>query len=245
RALAEPRPAGWREDLERRAAAATPRDFRAAILAGPEPALIAECKRTSPVRGRLEEAYDVARRARAYAAGGASALSILTNADFEGSLADLETARAAVDVPLLRKDFVLDPVQLLEARAGGADMVLLIVRILDAGTLRALCAEAHRIGLQVLIEIHAEAELEPALAAGPDLLGVNHRDLATFEVEPTLLGRIAPRLPPGLPMVAESGLRGGADVLAAHAAGARAVLVGETLMRAADPEAMVRQLLGG
>jgi indole-3-glycerol phosphate synthase len=241
--LARRRPGDGLERLESMAAAAAPRDFRAAILAGPAPALIAECKRASPVRGRLEEGYDPARRARAYAAGGASAVSVLTNADFEGSLADLAAARAAVEVPLLRKDFVVDPVQLLEARAHGADCVLLIARILAPAELAALAREARRLGLQTLVEVHDESEVDAALAAGPDLLGVNHRNLATFDVDASLFARVAPMLPAGLPMVAESGLRDRADVLAAGASGARAVLVGETLMRAADPEAACRALL--
>jgi indole-3-glycerol phosphate synthase len=224
--------------------APAPRDFAAALNDGPEPALIAECKKRSPSRGLLDAAYDVAARARAYADAGASAISILTSADFEGRLEDLQQARAATEAPLLRKDFVIDPVQLLEARAYGADAVLLIARIVPPGLLAELAARARELALQTLVEIHDEAELELALAALPDMIAVNQRDLETFEVDPGLFARVAPALPDGVSMVAESGFKTRPEVLAAAAAGARAVLVGETLMRAADPAATVRELLG-
>ncbi|MHB8507594.1 MAG: indole-3-glycerol phosphate synthase TrpC [Candidatus Dormibacteria bacterium] len=243
-ALAEPFPAAHTADLERRAAAYQPLDFRAALLAAPAPALIAECKHRSPVRGPLVDRYDVPSRARAYAAGGAVALSILTNADFWGSLEHLAAARGAVAVPLLRKDFLLEESQLLEARAFGADCVLLIARILPGGRLGRLAAAARAVGLQVMVEVHAADEVGRALEVGPDLLGVNHRDLATFEVDPGLFAAVAPLLPAEVPMVAESGLRTRAEVLAAGEAGASAVLVGETLMRAEDPAAMAAELAG-
>ena len=150
----------------------------------------------------------------------------------------------AVRLPLLRKDFVVDPVQLLEARAFGADCVLLIARVLDSGQLSDLVDRARELSLQTLIEVHHEREVEGALAAAPDLLGVNHRNLETFEVDPSLFARVASLVPEATPMVAESGMSTRADVEAAAAAGARAVLVGEALMRAADPAAKVRELLG-
>lgn len=228
----------------RAAAAAAPLDFAGAIKGGPTPALIAECKRRSPIKGLLREDYDVARIAVAYQAGGASTLSILTNPDFDGELEHLAQARGAVGLPLLRKDFVIDPFQLLEARAYGADCVLLIARILEAGQLQELVQQAQVLGMQAMVEVYDEAEVEAAVAAEPDLLGVNNRDLATFELNPALFARVAPQLPAGLPMVAESGIATRADVLAAKAAGARAVLVGESLMRAYDPARKARELLG-
>lgn len=239
---ADPPDAGRLRELA--ADAPATRDFAAALNDGPEPALIAECKKRSPSKGLLDAGYDVAARAEAYAGAGATAISILTSVDFEGSLDDLATARAAADVPLLRKDFVIDPLQLLEARARGADAVLLIARIVAPGLLAELATRARELGLQTLVEIHDELELAHALAALPDMIGVNQRDLDTFEVQPGLFARIAPALPDGVAMIAESGFKTRAEVLAAAAAGARAVLVGETLMRAADPAAMVRELLG-
>ncbi|MEA2645869.1 MAG: indole-3-glycerol phosphate synthase, partial [Chloroflexota bacterium] len=221
-----------------------PRDFAGALLAGPEPALVAECKRRSPVKGVLAEEYDAADIARDYEAGGASAVSVLTNADFDGTLDHLARVWAAVRLPLLRKDFVVDSVQLLEARAHGADCVLLIARILDRAELAEMVDRAHELGLQVLVEVHEEAEVEAALASAPDLLGVNQRNLETFEVDAGLAARVAAGLPDTLHLVAESGFASRADVVAAGAAGARAVLVGETLMRAADREAKVRELVG-
>jgi indole-3-glycerol phosphate synthase len=224
--------------------AAAPRDFVGAIKDGPHPALIAECKRRSPVRGLLDADYDIADRVRAYISAGASAVSVLTNADFDGELAHLDAARAAVDAPLLRKDFIIDPLQLLEARAHGADAVLLIARILEPASLAELASRARDIGLQTLIEIHDESELDAAVSARPDMLGVNQRELATFEVIDGLFAVVARSLPEGIPMVAESGLKSREDVAAASAAGARAVLVGEALMTADDPAAKVRELLG-
>jgi indole-3-glycerol phosphate synthase len=194
--------------------------------------------------GLLDAGYDVADRARAYVAAGASAVSVLTNADFDGELAHLDAARSAVDAPLLRKDFIIDPLQLLEARAHGADAVLLIARILEPASLAELASRARDIGLQTLIEIHDQSELDAAVSARPDMLGVNQRELATFEVIEGLFAAVARGLPEGIPMVAESGLKTREDVAAASAAGARAVLVGEALMTAHDPAAKVRELLG-
>lgn len=244
-ALALPRPADYEAGLSTAARGRRCRDFRAALLAPRPPALIAECKKRSPSKGLLDGAYDPATRARAYQSGGAAAVSVLTSPDFDGSLADLDAVAAAVSIPILRKDFILEEVQVLEAAAHGADCILLIARILSEARVAELTAVAHGLGLQVLVEVHDENELDVALPAGPDLLGVNHRNLDTFEVDPGLFQRVAPRLPRGLPMVAESGMGTRQDVLAAGAAGAAAVLVGEALMRAPDPQAKVRELCGG
>jgi len=231
--------------LREEAATRRPRDFRAAIEAGPRPALLAEFKRRSPSKGDLRPGAELAAYCAAYAAAGASALSILTNPDFAGDLDDLRQARRAVDVPLLRKDFVVDQVQVLEAAAAGADCVLLVARIVSAGQLAELAAAAHELGLQTLVEVYAEAELAAALAAAPDLLGVNSRDLATFAVDTSKFSRVAAALPSGLPLVAESGVTSRAEALTAAAAGARAVLVGEALMVAEDPLWAAQALLGG
>jgi indole-3-glycerol phosphate synthase len=218
-------------------------DFVGALKDGPEPALIAECKRRSPTRGLLDPSYDVVTRAQAYVEAGAAAVSVLTNADFDGSLDDLARARSA-GAPVLRKDFIVDPVQLLEARACGADAVLLIARIVEPGLLAQMTSQCRDLGIQMLVEVHDESELEAALAARPDMIGVNQRNLETFGVNPELFARVAPQLPSGMPMIAESGFQTREEVLAAAAAGARAVLIGEALMTAPDPAAKIRELLG-
>jgi indole-3-glycerol phosphate synthase len=220
------------------------RDFAGALQAGPRPSLIAECKRRSPVTGLIAERYDVGHIARDYEVGGASAISVLTDPHFDGALAHLSQAWSAVKLPLLCKDFVVDAVQLLEARAHGADAVLLIARILDAAQMVDLVDRAHELGLQVLLEVYDEAEVDDAVAAAPDLLGVNHRNLASFDLDPTIFARVSARLPVGVTMVAESGFDNRDQVVAAGDAGARAVLVGTSLMRAADRPAKVRELLG-
>jgi indole-3-glycerol phosphate synthase len=220
-------------------------DFRAAIEGGPRPALIAECKRRSPSKGMLRENYSVTELVKAYEAAGVSAISVLTNADFDGTLAHLAEASAAVGrTPLLRKDFIIDERQLLEAAAYGADCVLLIARILPGDQLNNLAEAARALRLQTLIEVYEEGELDTALAAQPDLLGVNSRDLATFTVDNSKLAQMAGRLPPGMPLVAESGVSTRDGMMAASAAGARAVLVGEALVTAADPASRARELLG-
>jgi indole-3-glycerol phosphate synthase len=220
------------------------RDFRGAIESGPRPALIAEFKRRSPSKGVLREHASVVDHCRAYAAAGASAISILTNPDFGGSMVDLREARDAVDVPLLRKDFIVDERQLLEAAAHGADAVLLVTRIVAPAQLVELAAAARELNLQTLVEVYEESELDAALAARPDLLGVNSRDLATFEVDAARFERVAAKLPAGLPLVAESGVQTREHMVAARDGGARAVLVGETLMVAPDPYMAAWILLG-
>lgn len=237
----------------RRAVAAAPpaRGFRAAV-AGGDPAapdagavaVIAEVKRRSPSRGDLRPDLDPAALAGAYRAGGAAAVSVLTEPlHFGGSPEDLQKVRAAVDLPVLRKDFVTVPYQVWEARAWGADAVLLIVAALDAPLLADLLAEAEAAGLDALVEVHTRDEAAVAAAAGAGLIGVNARDLATLTVDLSRFATVCEALPAGATLVAESGIRTRADVEAAAAAGAHAVLVGESLVLAADPEAAIAQLL--
>jgi indole-3-glycerol phosphate synthase len=232
-------------ELERQVAAAPPvRDFRAALAAGPGIRLIAEVKKASPSAGVLRADFDPVAIARTYAASGAAALSVLTDEPFfQGSLAYLQAIRAAVDLPLLRKDFLLDRYQVLEARAAGADAVLLIAEILDDAALRHLLCEAEAQGMQALVELYEPANLPRVLAAGARLVGVNNRDLRTFvtRLEHTL--ELAPRLPANCVLVSESGIRTRADIDRLAAAGVKAVLIGETFMRAPDVGAKVRELL--
>jgi indole-3-glycerol phosphate synthase len=227
------------------AGAPPPRGLRRAVRRGPDgPRLVAEVKRRSPSRGDIRVDLDPAALAAAYAAGGAAAVSVLTEPrHFAGSPEDLLAVRAAVDLPVLRKDFVTTPYQVWEARAWGADAVLLIVAALDAAALRALLAEATAAGLDALVEVHPVAAAAAAAAAGATLVGVNARDLATLEVDPGRFAAVRDALPGGAVLVAESGIRDRAGVQAAADAGADAVLVGETLVRASDPAATVRDLL--
>ena len=235
-----------RRDLERRAArAAEPPEFGAALAAGPAVAVIAEIKRKSPSAGALWHEGDVAALARTLESAGAAALSVLTEPEhFGGALDDLSRAAAAVRVPVLRKDFILDPVQLYEARAHGAAAVLLIVRILEAGRLAELAAAARAIGLATLVEVHRPAELETALAAQPAAVGVNARDLDTLAMDRGLIEGLIGKIPAGRVAVAESGLSRRAEVEAVAARGADAVLVGAAIAGAADPAAAVRALAG-
>lgn len=218
----------------RRVASAAPavRDF-AAALRGPSVGVIAEIKRASPSKGVLAESVDPADLAGRYAAGGADAISVLTELHrFGGSLEDLAAARAAVDLPLLRKDFLFDPYHLYQARAVGADAVLLIVAMLDRAALRDLIALSLELGLTPLVEVHAEDEVDRALQAGARVVGINNRDLHTFEVDLAVTERLRPLLPPGLTVVGESGVVGASEVARLRAAGVDAILVGEALMRA-------------
>ena len=230
--------------LRDQAGAGRRRDFAGAVELGPRPALIAEFKRRSPSKGALCEDAVLGDFCRAYEQAGASAISVLTNPDFGGSLLDLRQARDLVDLPLLRKDFIVDERQLLEAAANGADCVLLVVRIVSPAQLVELAAAARELSLQALVEVYEESELESALAARPDLLGVNSRDLATFAVDTSKFERVAARLPNGMPLVAESGVTSQEQAAAAAHAGARAVLVGEALMTASNPAEKVHELLG-
>jgi indole-3-glycerol phosphate synthase len=221
-----------------------PRGFRAA-LAGPAMSVIAEVKRRSPSKGDLAPGLDPATLAASYREGGASALSVLTDVSFfGGSPADLAAARAAVDLPVLRKDFTVSAADVCDARLMGADAVLLIVAALDDRELAELHALARSLDLDVLVEVHDEPELERALAVGADLVGVNQRDLVTFEVDTARAVRVAAAMPADVVRVAESGVRSRADVAALEAAGYHAVLVGETLVTAPDAGAAVADLLG-
>ncbi|RKT78179.1 indole-3-glycerol phosphate synthase [Terracoccus luteus] len=204
-------------------------------------AVIAEVKRSSPSKGALADIPEPGVLARAYAAGGASAISVLTEQRrFGGSLADLDVVRSAVPTPLLRKDFTVDAYQVTEARAHGADLVLLIVAALDDALLRDLHEQARSLGMTALVEVHDAAELDRALALGPALVGVNARNLKTLEVDPRTVTDLLPRIPAGVVAVAESGVTGPADVETYVRAGAGAVLVGEALVRHGDPTGAIR-----
>ena len=225
-----------------------PRPFRAALArpAGAPMRVIAEIKRASPSAGPIRPGADPADIAREYAAAGATAISVLTDKTyFDGDLAYLGCARRACSLPLLRKDFIIDPLQIAEARAAGADAVLLIAAAFPAAEVQLgdCVLVAAGLGLDVLVEVHDEAELERALAARATLIGVNHRDLRTFQIDMTLTERIAKRVPAGTVLVAESGIKTAADVRRLGDVGAHAVLVGEQLMRAPSPGAALRELL--
>lgn len=221
------------------------RDFFAALAAPGEIKLIAEVKKASPSKGVIRPNFDPVEIARDYEAGGATCLSILTDEQyFQGSLEYLRTIRAAVALPLLRKDFILDVYQLLEARAFGADAVLLIAECLDDCMLRTLHNEAVGLGLTPLVEIYEPANIDRVLAAGATLIGVNNRDLRTFEVDLNHSIRLKRQIPENCLLVAESGIAGRADVLKLQEAGVDAILVGEHLMRQADLPRAVGELLG-
>lgn len=234
-----------RAELERRAAEQSPpRGFRAALDAAP-PRVIAECKRRSPSRGILRQSYDPAAIAAGYEAAGAAAISVLTEPTFfDGDLDHLAAVRRTVSLPVLRKDFVVEPYQVLEARAAGADAVLLIVAALDDAELATLASQARSLGMDVLVEVHDEQELARAIDAGADLIGVNNRNLRTLEVDLDASLRLAARMPPGAVAVAESGLRTREDLDRLAAAGYRAFLIGERLMTTADPGASLATLVG-
>ncbi|HVN39927.1 MAG TPA: indole-3-glycerol phosphate synthase TrpC [Myxococcota bacterium] len=234
--------------LARRAESAElrPRGFAAALRAAPEPRIVAELKRRSPSRGEIRPDFDPVACARAYQDGGAVALSVLTDERFFGGhLGMLEKVRAAVTLPLLRKDFVIDASQIDEARLGGADAVLLIAAALGRASLRALSARARALDLDALVEVHDEAELDAALEAGAMLVGINNRDLRTFETDLAVTERLAPRVPQGVLVVAESGIFHANDLARLARAGAHAFLVGESLMRQPDLSAALRTLRRG
>jgi len=235
-----------RRELEVRAARAPePPAFGAALAAGRAVAVIAEIKRKSPSAGRLWREDDVSALARTLESAGAAALSVLTEpAHFAGTLDDLSRAAAAVRLPVLRKDFILDRVQLYEARAHGAAAVLLIVRILEAARLADLAAAARALGLATLVEVHGPAELEAAVAAQPTAIGVNARDLDTLAMDHGLVEGLIGKVPAGGIAVAESGLSRRTDVEAVAVRGADAVLVGGAIAGATDPAAALRALVG-
>ncbi|MEQ8857208.1 MAG: indole-3-glycerol phosphate synthase TrpC [Pseudomonadales bacterium] len=226
-------------ELERRLATAdAPRGFTDSLVAaaGRGSAVIAEIKKASPSKGVIREDFHPSAIARAYRAGGATCLSVLTDHDFFAGHEDfLLAARAAVTLPVLRKDFIVDPYQVLETRALGADCLLLIVAALDAARLRALYDQAIDVGLDVLIEVHDAAELDLALGLAPRLVGINNRDLKTFDTRLETTFDLLARIPDDVLVVTESGIRTRDDVAAMHRAGVHAFLVGEAFMRAADP----------
>jgi indole-3-glycerol phosphate synthase len=222
-----------------------PPAFIDSLRGGGDVAVIAEVKRRSPSKGMINAAIDGAALARAYEAGGARAISVLTETThFGGSAQDLETIRSAVGIPLLKKDFHVDAVQILEARALGASAVLLIARALPAGRLAELAQSARGLGLEPLIEVRDERELDAAIAAGARVIGVNSRNLETLEIDPAVCDRIIPLIPRECVAVFESGVSVRADVERAAAAGAGAVLVGSALSASPDPSAAVRSLTG-
>ena len=227
------------------AASPAPRDFRQALCRTDAVALIAECKERSPSGGVLQHPYDPVRLARRYAANGAAAISVLAEPEFfGGSLDHLQAVRSAVDVPVLCKDFIIDPIQVLAARAVGADAVLLIASVLDDGALRALQALATRLSMQTVVEVHSEEELDRALRADAGIIGINNRDLATMTSDRQTTARLRSRIPAGRMVISESGIESRADVDELRRLGVDAVLVGESLLRAADLDAKVRELSG-
>lgn len=231
----------------RRAASAAPppRDFEAALRRPSEVGLIAEVKRRSPGAGAIRPGLDPVELARGYAEAGAAAVSVLTDREyFGGSLDDLRTVKGAVEVPVLRKDFTLDEIQVAEARGAGADAVLLIVRILDDERLAALVEAARAHGLAALVEVHDGGELERALAAGATLVGVNNRNLRNFTTDLGVTEALLERIPAGVAVVSESGIRTPAEVERLGARGVDAVLVGESLLRSESPAGHAARLAG-
>jgi indole-3-glycerol phosphate synthase len=232
------------DELKARAVAAPPAKDGLAALRAPGVGVIAEVKRRSPSRGALATIGDPAELAAAYQAGGARMISVLTEERrFGGSLQDLDDVRARVQVPVLRKDFVVSSYQVHEARAHGADVVLLIVAALDQNVLTGLRERIESLGMTALVEVHTEDEASRALDAGARVIGVNARNLKTFDVDRSTFERIAPGLPSEVVKIAESGVRGPLDLIEYAAAGADAVLVGENLVTTANPRQAVAELV--
>lgn len=221
------------------------RDFAAALRGGPPVRLIAEVKRASPSRGLLRADFDPAALARAYQEAGAAAISVLTDERFfQGHLDHLAAVRRAASLPVLRKDFILDEIQIPQSVAAGADAILLIAAALLAEKLRALRLRAAEAGLASLVEVHDEVDLDRALESGAEIIGLNNRDLGDFSVSLAVTERLRPRIPGGRLVVSESGVHERSDVLRLQEAGVDAILVGEAVVRAADPAAKLRELLG-
>jgi indole-3-glycerol phosphate synthase len=230
--------------LEREVEQHVPRGFRRALASHPGPAIIAELKKASPSRGLIRANFNPEGLAGEFEAAGAAALSVLTDEEFfQGSLENLQRASARTRLPCLQKDFVVDDFQLLQARAHGADAVLLIVAVLSPAELIARGKKSRELGLDVLCEAHNEKELHHALDAGCDLIGVNNRDLRTFRVDLNTALRLAEMIPKNVVSVAESGIESGADISRLRGAGYRAFLIGESLMKAESPGVALRTLL--
>ncbi|HEY7318940.1 MAG TPA: indole-3-glycerol phosphate synthase TrpC [Candidatus Binatia bacterium] len=221
-----------------------PRRGFAQSLEGNSRRIIAEIKRASPSKGLIRTDFDPIAIAKEYASHGASAISVLTEERFfQGSLLYLEQIHSAVKVPLLRKDFIIDPYQLIEARSYGADAVLLIAALLDPSLLQKLCEQASALSLDSLVEVHSEMELNAAVSAGAQLLGINNRDLNTFEVNLATTETLAPLIPPGMPAVCESGIDSVEQIRRVESLGIHVFLIGESLMRAMQPGKKLRELL--
>jgi len=232
--------------LERRAAAHSPRGFRRrlAAMAQSSPAVIAELKKASPSKGVIRGTFHVASLAVQLARGGASALSVLTDEQFfQGSLANLIEASTAIDLPCLRKDFIVDEFQVLEAKAYHADAILLILAALGDEEFRSLLAGARALDLDALFEVHDAVELQRAIDVGADIIGVNSRDLRTFEVKLDTIWELAAKIPSSALRIAESGIAKGSEIREFYDFGYQAFLIGETLMRAEDPGKKLRQIL--
>jgi len=232
------------DELKERAAAAAPVRPLLPALLGVNVAVIAEVKRRSPSKGELAEIADPAHLAREYELGGAHCISVLTEERrFGGSLADLKAVRAVVDIPVLRKDFIVSSYQLWEARAFGADAALLIVAALGQDALLSLIERAQSLGLTAIVEVHDEDEVERAVEAGATVIGVNARNLKTLEVDRGTFARLAPLIPAGVARIAESGVRGTHDLITYANDGADAVLVGESLVVGSNPRSAVHELV--
>jgi indole-3-glycerol phosphate synthase len=246
REVSERKASADRAALEQKAAGHTPRGFAARLreVSFSRPAIISEIKKASPSKGLIREDFDPPALARGFEKGGAAALSVLTDEKyFQGSLSYLEAASQAVRIPCLRKDFIVDPFQIVEARASGADAILLIVASHTDKGLQELWNEARKYELDVLCEVHSAEELKRATGLGFDLIGVNSRDLRTFEMHPELLFKLVDAMPAETVKVAESGLRNAEEIASLRGAGYDAFLMGETLMRQADPGAALASLL--
>jgi indole-3-glycerol phosphate synthase len=244
--LAELRKKSAQKELEQAVISAPePRDFFAALKSGEKPAVIAEIKKASPSAGQIRPNLQVAEIAASYQRAGAAAISVITEEDFfQGHLEYLEEARGAVYLPILCKDFIIDPIQVLTARAAGADGLLLIASILPQSTLKELLTMARQLNMACLVEVHDEEELSRVLETEARLIGINNRDLRTFQVSLTTTLRLRPRIPSDLLVVSESGIQTPSDLQSLTAAGVDAVLVGTSLMRAEEPGEKLRELLG-
>jgi len=238
---------GTQENLNNIARQApAPRNFLQALQNKKEEiALIAEIKRASPSRGEICPNLVPSNLGRIYQEGGASALSVLTeNHFFNGSLIDLQEAREAVELPVLRKDFILVPEQVTESRLAGADALLLLAKILSPHQLKDLIEKTHNLGMAALVEVSDEDELEMSLNAGASIIGINHRDLHSFQIDLQRTSELAPFIPPEIPLVGESGIKNRQQVVELQRAGVKAVLVGETLVRSQNPADKIQELLG-